>query len=342
VLESAPTALIGPRCETNEYKGTSANVANKNRSPSTRALPQWHLAGRVWQLVGLGFVGWRRLLSHAILPGALALALALVMIIAVHSPGFAQGKLEARYNFTLAGLPIGQGAWVIDVADDQFTMSASGATYGLMRIFAGAGRGQSAARGKLTAGQPVSSTYASTITTDKKYDEVHMVISSGTVKEFVADPPTVPTPDRVPLTEAHRRGVSDPLTASLMRVPGSGDTFGPQACPRKISVFDGRMRYDLQLAYRRLDQVKAEKGYQGKAVVCSLVFLPIAGHIPERTAIKYLAQLRDIELWLAPVAGTRLMVPYRLSIPTPLGVGLMQATQFVSVAQPGRSSANTQ
>ena len=179
-----------------------------------------------------------------------------------------------------------------------------------MRVFA-SGQGQSAARGTVSGGQPVPSTYASSIVTDKKYDEVHMVISSGTVKEFVADPPTVPSPDRVPVTDAHRRGVSDPMTASLMRVPGNGDTFVPQACPRKISVFDGRMRYDLQLAFKRLDQVKSEKGYQGKVVVCAVDFSPIAGHIPDRAAIKYLAELRDIELWLAPIAGTRLMVPYR-------------------------------
>ena len=79
----------------------------------------------------------------------------------------------------------------------------------------------------------------------------------------MADPPTAPNPDRVPLTEAHRRGVSDPMTASLMRVPGNGDTVVPQACQRTLSIFDGRMRYDLKLAFKRLDKVKTEKGYQG-------------------------------------------------------------------------------
>jgi len=318
-----------------ERKGTSCG--EQEPFASTTIVQQWHLANAGVAIGGI--VSSRRHLPHAILPGALALAL--VTIDTVQSPGFAQGKLDARYHFTLAGLPIGQAAWAIDIADDQFTTSASGATHGLMRIFGAAGRGQSAARGKLAAGHPVSSTYQSSIFTDKKYDEVQIVISSGTVKEFVADPPTTPRPDRVPLTEAHRRGVSDPLTATMVRVPGGGDTVGPQACPRKISVFDGRMRYDLHLAFRRLDQVKAEKGYHGKAVVCSLIFSPLAGHIPERTAIKYLVQQRDMEMWLAPVAGTRLMVPFQLSIPTPFGLGLMQATQFVSVAQSGRTSANT-
>ena len=37
---------------------------------------------------------------------------------------------------------------------------------------------------------------------------------------------------------------------------------------------------------------------------------------------------------LAPIAGTRLMVPYRASIPTPIGMGVLQASQFVSIPRP--------
>src|SRR5256886_11679257 len=91
-----------------------------------------------------------------------------------------------------------------------------------------------------------------------------MVISAGTVKELAAKPPTVASPDRVPVTEAHRRGVSDPMTASLIRVPGNGDTLAPQACQRTLSIFDGRMRYDLQLVFKRLDRVRSERGYRSE------------------------------------------------------------------------------
>jgi len=269
------------------------------------------------------------------------LALAITVVDARLDASLAQGKLDARYTVTLGGLPVGRGAWVIDVADDHFTASASGATTGVMRVFA-SGQGQSAARGGVSGGQPIPSTYVSSVITDQKYDEVRMVINSGNVKEYVAEPPSTPSPDRVPLTEAHRRGVSDPMTASLMRVPGNADPIGPPACQRNVAVFDGRMRYDLHLAFKRLEQVRTGKGYQGPVAVCAVYFSPIAGHIPDRAAIKYLTELRDIELWLAPIAGTRLMVPYRITVPTPIGVGVMQATQFVSSPQPGKASAKTQ
>jgi hypothetical protein len=270
-----------------------------------------------------------------------ALTLAVTAADARLGASLAQGKLDARYTVSLGGLPIGRGTWLIDVTDDHFIASASGATTGVMRVLA-SGQGQSAARGGISGGQPVPSTYASSVVTDQKRDEVRMVINGGNVKEYVAEPPAMPSPDRVPLTEAHRRGVSDPMTASLVRVPGSGDPFGPQACQRTVSVFDGRMRYDLHLVFKRLEHVRAEKGYQGLAVVCAIYFAPIAGHIPDRAAIKYLTELRDIEAWLAPIAGTRLMVPYRVTVPTPIGLGVMQATQFVSVPQPGRAAIKTQ
>src|SRR6185295_18995281 len=32
-----------------------------------------------------------------------------------------QGKLEARYTASLAGIPLGSGIWVIDIAPDQYT-----------------------------------------------------------------------------------------------------------------------------------------------------------------------------------------------------------------------------
>jgi hypothetical protein len=251
----------------------------------------------------------------------------------------AQGRLDAAYVVTLGGVPVGKGSWNIDVQDDQFTATATGATSGLLRVFA-SGSGNSVAHGSISGGQPVSSTYASTIVADNHADQVRILFNGGAVKDYLADPPTLPNPDRVPLTDLNRKGVLDPMTASLIRVAGNGDTFVPDACQRTLPVFDGRMRYDLQLVFKHLDKVKSERGYQGTVVVCAVYFAPIAGHIPERSTIKYLVAQRDMELWLAPIAGTRLMVPYRASVPTPIGLGVMQAKEFVSIPRPPLPTAS--
>jgi Protein of unknown function (DUF3108)/Plectin repeat len=255
----------------------------------------------------------------------------------VGSVALAQGKLDARYIVTLGGMPFGRGAWVVDVKHDHFTSAVSGATSGLVQLFS-KGRGASSVQGTVAGGQLSATAYMSSIQTDRKYDEVRMVLNAGTVKEFAAEPPNPPHPHRIPINEAHRRGVLDPMTASIVRVPGNGNTFVPQACDRKIAVFDGRMRYDLRLAYKRLDKVSSERGYQGNVVVCGVYFSPVAGHIPERAVLKYVEKLRDTEMWLAPIAGTRLMVPYRVSVTTPLGQGVLQATQFLSSAQLERAT----
>ena len=256
---------------------------------------------------------------------------------AASEPASAQGKLDARYTVTLAGLPIGKGTWVVDIANDQFTAAASGTTLGLMRVFSH-GEGTGAARGLIIAGRPVAATFAASITSDKKTEEIRMSIVGGTVKDVAITPLPPPNPDRIPVTDAHRHGVFDPMSSSLFRVPGHGNLFGPEACPRHVPVFDGRMRYDLRLSYKRVERVKAERGYDGPAVVCAVYFSPIAGYIPSRYAIKYLTEQRNIEAWLVPVAGTRVVVPFRLSIPTPLGVGVMQATQFVTMSQTPRAA----
>jgi hypothetical protein len=275
-------------------------------------------------------------IRHAIRCAAAAAAIALALGPA--EPACAQGKLDARYDFTLAGISVGRGSWVIDIGDDQFSASASGQTAGLMRVLAG-GRGQANARGTIVDGQFVPGTYRSNIFTDRRYDDVRMTISGGVVREFAAEPKMPPMPNRVPLTEAHRRGVTDPMTASLFRVPGTGSLFTGEACPRKLAIFDGRMRYDLHLTFKRIERVKAEKGYQGNAVVCSVIFSPIAGHASDRAAIQYLANLREIEAVLAPIAGTRVLAPYRITVPTPIGTGVMQATQFVSTP-PAKSNTS--
>jgi len=252
-----------------------------------------------------------------------------------------QGRLEAEYVATLAGLQIGHGNWIIEISDNHYTVAASGATTGLVKFFTGA-HGTGAVRGSVSGGQPIPASYGATIIYDRKVDDVRLTLVGGNVTDFSVEPPLPPVPDRIPLTDADRHGVLDPMTSMLNRVPGSGDPVSPEACNRRVPVFDGRVRYDLRSEFKRIETVKAERGYEGPAVVCAVYFTPISGYVPNRPAIKYLIELRDAEVWLAPISGTRVLVPFRFSMPTPLGTGLLQATEFVSIAQPAHAAAKTQ
>lgn len=259
----------------------------------------------------------------------MVLGLPLALLVA-SGMAHAQGKLEAHYSASLAGIPIGKGSWVIDIGEGHYTAAASGATSGLIKLFVG-GSGTGAAQGTMAGGKPVASNYSATIKAGKHKDEVRITVAAGNIKEFKLDPPQDPDPKRIPVTDAHRHGVMDPMTASLVVMPGTGDMNVPQACERTLAVFDGKMRYDLKLAYKRTEDVKAEKGYSGPAMVCSVKFAPVSGFIPSRAAIKYLTKSDDIEVWLAPIAGTRVMVPFRAQVETPFGLAMVQAVRFVSV-----------
>jgi uncharacterized protein DUF3108 len=264
--------------------------------------------------------------------GALAL---MVAALAAAGPAAAQGRLEARYEVSLAGIPIGKGAWVIDIGDDQYSAAASGGTSGLMKTFAG-GSGSGASQGRVVNGAFVPASYSATTSSSKKSETIRMTLAGGNVKESAIDPVPGVDPDRIPITDAHRHGVFDPMTGSLLRVPGTADPVSPEACHATTAIFDGRMRYDLKLDFKRMATVKAEKGYQGPVVVCAIYFSPVAGYIPDRAAIKYLAAQRNMEVWLAPIAGTRVLVPFKMTIPTPLGTGTLEAVQFVTTATPPR------
>jgi len=279
-----------------------------------------------------------RMISRRLVPLALrvlgGLCTGACLLLAAPS-AFAQGKLDARYEATLAGIPVGKGTWTIDIADDSFSAAASGGTSGLLKAFAG-GSGTGAAQGRVVNGALVSNNYSATTTTSKKSEAIRIVLSNGNVKDYAIEPEPPIDPDRLPITDAHRRGVYDPMTGSMLRVPGSGDPLSPEACRTGAAVFDGRMRYDLKLDFKRMETVKAEKGYHGPVVVCAVYFSPVAGYIPDRPVIKYLAAQRNIEITFAPIAGTRILVPFRMVIPTPLGTAMLEATQFITQASPPR------
>ena len=263
----------------------------------------------------------------------LAASVAALGVVAAADRAVAQARLDARYTASLAGLPIGEGSWLITIAENDYSAAAQGAAVGLMKAFTG-GYGQTVTRGTLQGGKPVMSSYVASIHSYKKANEISLKVDGGSVKDLKLDPPAETEPERVPITDATKNGVLDPMTATLVRMSGNGDVVAPEACQRTLAVFDGRLRYDLNLAFKRIDTVKAGKGYAGPAVVCSVYFTPVAGYIPTRAAIKYLKEQRQMEIWLAPIVGTRVLVPFRIEGPTPVGRAVLEADEFVVSALP--------
>ena len=249
----------------------------------------------------------------------------------------ADSRLDAHYTISVAGIAIGKSDVNVVVGGAEYTSSANGRASGMLRVVV-SGEGSVSTRGTVVDGRLVPASFSSNTTRDDEKAAVKMTLDRGDVKDLTAET-SAPGEDRVPVTAEHRKGIVDPLTALLVRVDGAGDVVAAEACRRTLPIFDGRRRFDLALSFKRIEQVKAGKGYAGPAVVCAVAFKPLAGHRPGSALVKYLTGGRDIELTLAPIAGTRLLAPFRLSIANMLGNMVVEATEFETSTTPAPRAA---
>jgi hypothetical protein len=264
---------------------------------------------------------------------AIALA-ALVLTAVTPRPAIAGGAVEARYAVTFTGVAIGTGALVVEVNDEGYSAAGSAMVAGLLQMVTG-GKGTAAARGQFIDGRVVPISYSGNSESHERSQEVRLSGAAGTIREVVILPKRPERPDRVPVTEEHRKDVVDPMSAAIMPVAGDGDVTGPDACKRTLPIFDGEYRYDLVFSFERNDRAKDVKGYSGPLAVCRVEYRPVAGHRAGRKQVKELSENRNIFVWLAPIAGTRIVMPLRVSFASKVGTFIVQATHFMSEAKPG-------
>lgn len=239
----------------------------------------------------------------------------------------AQSTLTARYRLSIAGIGIGQGDWSVDIDKDRYTAKSSGQLVGIWRLLLGPDI-SAATHGTASQGHLIPASYVANFSSDDDIDDVRMMFRDGSVSEVEAKPPIPAAPDRVPVTAADLRGAVDPLTAGLIQMPGKGDVLAPAACQHTLPVFDGTHRFDMALSFKRMDTIKAETGYQGPVVVCGMSYRPVAGYNADAFKVNYIKRTRDMEIWFAPIAGSRLLAMSRIVIPTMLGNAVLAASQF--------------
>jgi hypothetical protein len=195
------------------------------------------------------------------------------------------------------------------------------------------GEGSVSAQGGIAADRLNPSSYTSTITDDDGTIKLQMTFADGAATETITPQPPAHA-DRLPVTDADRRDIADPLSAVLIPTKLGGGTMAASDCNRTLKIFDGRRRYNLTLSFNRMDKVVVERGYSGPILVCSVVLKPIAGYRADSMIVKYVAGRRDMELWFAPIAGTSIMAPVRVLMPTLVGTLKIQADDFEAVASP--------
>ncbi len=203
-------------------------------------------------------------------------------------------------------------------------------------------RGSTASAGRVTPAGPEPSMYAANYSDGSRGSEqLRVTFDDGAVQHISIVPNKRPIPGTIPVTQEQLEGVLDPLSGAFLTARSPNPYGDLSVCNQMLPVFDGKARFDLVLKPKKAVMVhNATPGnYSGPAVICRVKFIPIAGYQPDNPGIRLMRQTDEIEVWLMPVKGTHMYVPYRIVLPTPVGYGTAVVTS-IQVAGPRRASLN--
>ena len=257
--------------------------------------------------------------------GLLRLCGAVLASISAASAGATDLKVD--YRITLAGLTLGSADLQAKFVGERYDLRMNAQLTGLAGLFTASGRGGALATGTLSGNRILTSGFSATAKSGGAERTVQVALTSGNASDVKIEPPFEPRPDRVPIDEAHKKGIIDPLSAILALAPLKGKPDDPGNCNRTVPVFDGTQRFNVTLTYVETKRVQ-KPGYSGNVLVCSARYSPVAGHRPQRWAVKYMQDNRDMAVWLAPVEGTRVLAPLRINVQTYLGMSIVEAEKW--------------
>ncbi|RFB74978.1 DUF3108 domain-containing protein [Methylovirgula sp. 4M-Z18] len=240
------------------------------------------------------------------------------------SPAGAE-TLKARYTLSLIGLTVGQAGINATFTPSTYKLEGSARVSGIAAIVSSS-KGAVTATGTINGTHLSPNAFAVTAANAQMSRTIRMALASNAAKAIEIEPPFDPSPDRIPLSAGDQRGIVDPMSALLMPTT-DGDVNSPSACNRTLPVFDGGARFDITMTYKSTEHVEGN-GYSGPVAVCAVRYTPIAGHRRNRKPTQYMADNKDMEIWLAPVGNTHLLMPYHAAVMTMAGRAQMDATEF--------------
>ena len=259
---------------------------------------------------------WMRRSRHC---AGLALLAVLVPFAAVAGEA-RPSKVAASYSIEFAGIEIGKFRFQSSVEEATYSLSGRAKFSALLGAFKWSG--ETSSTGSWGKGEPQPSRYAFRYKSNSKTGSVDMSFARGAVADRTLEPPSKPSRRMVPLTDEHLRNVLDPMSAVMAMTTGQID----KPCDRKIAIFDGKQRFDLELSFSRKERIKEARpsGEPDVAIVCGVRYIPIAGY-KENKAIRYMAEAKGIEVALRPIPSANILVPYEIRIPTFAGSAILKS-----------------
>ncbi len=267
-----------------------------------------------------------RVIKGALRTVAPSLLLAFAGVLA--APAQAE-TLFVRYSVQLLGISIGSATLSGSVDPTAYKLEATAKLTGVASVVSNA-RGAANASGLFLQGRVAPNGFATTSVNSQMTRTIRIALRAGDVRASEIVPPFDSPPDRIPILDSQKHNVIDPLSAMLMPVAAGEAVAGPAACDRSIPVFDGWTRFDIGLGYSGNKPMKI-KGYYGPVAVCSVRYVPISGH-RDRPVVKFMADNREMETWIAPVGASQIGVPLHIAVKTLIGMLTIEATE-ISVSE---------
>ena len=280
-------------------------------------------------------VSYRRVRELSVALGAMALAAGLPLRAEAQqqsAPAISPAKVQAAYKISLNGFELGDFNFKSNVSRTSYTLDTDVQISALLGVFKW--KGVTRSTGTLSAKAPKPEDFRFNYESSVRNGSISMGFGQDGLETLSVLPTTIEAADTVPLTRAHLKNVVDPLSAILVITHSSAAT----PCGRKVAVFDGKQRFDIDLRFARKEAVAGIEGET--AIVCRVKYTPIAGYRPTEET-RELATSNGIEIAFRMVPSAKLMIPQSMTLPTAAGQARIDL-QSVNIEVPNGQLASAQ
>lgn len=251
-----------------------------------------------------------------------AMLAASVILLAAGQQAKAAETFTAEYRMSYLGFVVAKSQFTSQITDSGFQLEGSIASAGLGVMFDST-HGKTVVSGQFAKGDTRPDSYSVNYTYGKKAKSTQLSFKKGDIYTYENDPPvTAKGNDWVTVSEADLRGVTDPISAALVRAPSLS-----KVCSRTMHIFDGELRADIVLSP---SQQKADvPGFDRKnTVACKAKFVPVAGYQSGNGSMSYLRNKSRMQITFAALGTTGVYAPIHASVGTKYGPVTIQAKRL--------------
>jgi Protein of unknown function (DUF3108) len=234
--------------------------------------------------------------------------------------------VRAKYTIFYLGLPVGDMETVKTFGVSTYQSSVDARVAGIAAIVSNFKMNMKS-NGVIRKNVVQPNNFAAEETGSGESQTMRMTLVGGSVKSAEIVPPVRDLDQRVPLLDEHKRNVVDPASSLIITARSNQDPLGLSACNRTVRIFDGFSRSDYALEFIKTEDLNTS-GYNGKVAVCSLRYLPIAGHKPAATMTKFMQSNTGIEVRLASIPDTQQLLIVSATIPLQVGTASFQIEEL--------------